>query len=141
MKIGRRLQPSQTERGVATVEFAVVLPLLLMIIFGILEFGRIMMVVHMLNAAAREGARVAALPGTDNDMVLAKINQELAGAGLTVDSYVFTPSDISDAERNDPVTVNLRINYSSIAWVPGFFPGLDGMVLEGLVVMRKEGFG
>jgi hypothetical protein len=74
-------------------------------------------------------------------MVLAKINQELAGAGLTVDRYVFSTSDISDAERNDPVTVNLRINYSSIAWVPGFFPGLDGMVLEGLVVMRKEGFG
>ena len=141
MKIGRKFQPSQAERGTATVEFAVVLPLLLLIIFGILEFGRIMMVVHMLNSAAREGARVAALPGTDNDMVLARISEELSGAGLSVDSYVFTPADITDAERNDPVTVNLRINYSSIAWVPGFFPGLDEMILQGVVVMRKEGFG
>ena len=48
-------------RGAAVVEFAVVLPLLLTILFGIIEYGWVFMVRQTLQTAAREGARVAVL--------------------------------------------------------------------------------
>jgi hypothetical protein len=137
------LQPRRVrhESGAAALEFAVVLPILLMILFGILEFGRIMMVCHMLTTTAREGVRQASLPGADTASVMAVITNELSQAGLMYDSCELDPPDISTANRDDPVTVRVRINYESIAWVPGFFPGLTGIQLEGVAVMRKEGFG
>jgi len=139
MKTLRTEKKWREDRGSSTVEFALVLPALMLVIFGIFEFGRMFMTYQMLNSAAREGARIAALPGSDNALVLQKIAEELAGAGLTADSCEFIPSDISTASRNDPVTVRVRINYDSIAWMPGFIPGLTGKQLEGVVVMRKEG--
>ncbi|MFH1738938.1 MAG: TadE family protein [bacterium] len=128
------------ESGAATVELAAVLPILLMFVFGIVEFGRVTMVCHVLTTTAREGARKACLPGADNSTVLERIANELAQAGLTYDSYELSPADISTADRDEPVTVSVRINYESIAWVSGFFPGLSGMQLQGVAVMRKEGF-
>ena len=130
----------RSERGTAVVEFALVLPLLLMFLFGIMEFGRIMMVNHTLNNAARAGARIAVLPGSDNDRVLSAINSELSSCGLTLDEYVLDPSDVSTAERDDPITVTIKIDYESIGFVTGFFPMLTGKQLQGTVVMRKEGF-
>ena len=128
------------ERGSAVVEFAVVLPILLTFLFGMVEMGRVLMVCHTLNNAARAGARIASLPGANNSAVLTAINNELNGTGLMLDSYELIPSDVSAAQRDDPVTVRLRINYASIDLVGGFFPGLSGLQLQGAVVMRKEGF-
>lgn len=54
------LTPGARRRGVAAVEFAVVLPLLLMLLVGIWELGRIIQVQIDLNNAARDGARLAA---------------------------------------------------------------------------------
>ncbi len=129
------------EKGGAVVEMAVIMPILFMFLFGIVEFGRIMMVSHSLNNAARAGARVAVLPGATNAAVVAAITNELAGTGLTMDSYQLSPEDVSAAERDDPITVRVTINYDSITWVAGFFPGLSGTQLHGTVIMRKEGFG
>ena len=57
-----RLHPrsSGRRRGVAAVEFAVVLPLLMLLLVGIWELGRIIHVQILLNSAARDGARLAA---------------------------------------------------------------------------------
>jgi Flp pilus assembly protein TadG len=58
-----RLHPRSAggvRRGVAVVEFAVVLPLLLLLLVGIWELGRIIHVQLVLNGAARDGARLAA---------------------------------------------------------------------------------
>jgi len=140
MKPLRTIPRTRSGQGSVTVELAVILPVFLLILFGICEFGRVMMVSQMLNSAAREGARVAALPGTSNSMVIERITQELANAGLTPDGFEFIPADVSTAARNQPVSVRVRINYESIAWAPGFIPGLSGVQLKGVVIMRKEGF-
>jgi Flp pilus assembly protein TadG len=52
----------RSERGAAAVETAIVLPVLLLVIFGIIDFGRALDAKIQLTQAAREGARVAALP-------------------------------------------------------------------------------
>ena len=78
----RVLHRLRGESGAAALEFAVVLPILLMILFGILEFGRIMMVSHVLTTTAREGVRQACLPGADTASVMMTIVNELNQAGL-----------------------------------------------------------
>ncbi len=49
------------DRGAAAVEFALLLPLLLFLVFGIIDFGRALNAQITLTQAAREGARLAAL--------------------------------------------------------------------------------
>jgi Flp pilus assembly protein TadG len=51
------------ERGAALVEFALILPVLVMFVFGIVEFGRAYSARIQLTSAVREGARAAALGG------------------------------------------------------------------------------
>ena len=51
------------EQGAQLVEFALVLPLLLLVVLGIAEFGFIFMRWRVVTNAAREGARIAVLPG------------------------------------------------------------------------------
>jgi|SRR5436190_15758221 len=69
------------ERGAALLEMAFTLPLLLLISIGILEFGRAFQTWQILTNAAREGARVAVLPGMDDSMVTARV-QEYVQAGV-----------------------------------------------------------
>ena len=63
--------PATGNQGVSTVEFALVLPMLLLILFGIIEFGWYMTCQFTLNHAVSEGARagVAALEWEDEDPV------------------------------------------------------------------------
>jgi len=53
------------EEGVAAVEFALILPVLALMLFGILEFGRVWSQYQVFQGAAREGARCAAVQETD----------------------------------------------------------------------------
>ncbi|SRR6266567_6634275 len=58
--VARRL-PGKRDRGAAAVEFALMLPLLLLLLFGIIDFGRALNAQVTITQAAREGARLAAL--------------------------------------------------------------------------------
>jgi Flp pilus assembly protein TadG len=137
-----RLKKSiHSKRGSAIIEFAVILPIFMTMLFGMVEFGRVLSVQHIVNSAAREGARVASLPGTDNVAVTTAVQAELTNAGLPLDSITFDPPDITQADPNDSVTVSVVINYESVGWIQGYFPGLNGSSLQGTVVMRKEGLG
>ncbi|MFZ9894988.1 MAG: TadE/TadG family type IV pilus assembly protein [Burkholderiaceae bacterium] len=58
--------PKRCEKGAVALEFALILPTLLILVMGIIEFGRAYNTVISLNGAAREGARVLALCGTSS---------------------------------------------------------------------------
>ena len=60
--MGRR---RRTDRGAAAVETALVLPLLLMVVFAMIDFGRMLNTQIRVTEAAREGARALALTGSD----------------------------------------------------------------------------
>ena len=55
---------SRNDRGAVAVEFALILPVLLLIVVGTIEFGRVYSQVQVYNGAAREGARCAAVMAT-----------------------------------------------------------------------------
>jgi Flp pilus assembly protein TadG len=64
-KAGPVLSRVRGDRGAAAVELALILPVLLLIIFGIIDMGRMLNAQITTNQAAREGARVAMLAGDD----------------------------------------------------------------------------
>lgn len=61
------LQRLRSERGGQLVEFALVLPILLVILSAIAEFGLLFRTANVTAAAAREGARLAAIPGNEEN--------------------------------------------------------------------------
>lgn len=69
------LQRGRTERGAALLEMALTLPLLLLVCVGILEFGRAYQTWQVITNAAREGARIAVLPGMDDAAVTSRVRQ------------------------------------------------------------------
>ena len=131
-----RHRNARRARAAAVVEFAVVLPLLLTILFGIIEYGWVFMVRQTLQTAAREGARLAVLqtsvsPYTD---VTDRAAEVMAPAGLT--SYTVT---MTHATLANPVeTVTLSIPYNDVSLLGGFF-GTHDYDLGGTCSMRKEG--
>ena len=66
------------DEGVAAVEFALILPVLALILFGVLEFGRVWSQYQVFQGAAREGARCAAVASTSDCVVQDEIDQAAA---------------------------------------------------------------
>jgi hypothetical protein len=75
-----------SDRGSAAVEFALVLPVLLLIVFGIIDFGRALNAQIVLTGAAREGVRLAALgyPDAAVQARVAAAAPDLSGVVVTV---------------------------------------------------------
>ena len=65
------------DRGAAAVEFALLVPILLIVVFGIVDFGLLMNSSSLVSNAAREGARVGSLEGTQ------KASEDAAKAAMT----------------------------------------------------------
>ncbi len=63
MRVSRGISDKLTksEKGAAAVEFALILPLLVLLVFGIIEFGRVYNIYLTVTHAAREGARIASV--------------------------------------------------------------------------------
>ncbi|MBB2941250.1 Flp pilus assembly protein TadG [Actinoplanes lutulentus] len=81
--------PARGDDGVAAIEFAIILPVLLLILFSIIDMGRMLQQQIQMTEAAREGARLGALSGTSTD-VKNKV-QSIVGAGITL-NYGATPT-------------------------------------------------
>jgi Flp pilus assembly protein TadG len=124
------------ERGASAVEFAFIVPLLLVLVLGIAEFGRAFQVSGTLSAAAREGVRVMAL---QNDPVAARTAVRNAATSLdpaiTDSQIVITPSSCPTTVTGS-TSVRLTITYS-LPFLTGFFG--DGVELTGTGVMRCNG--
>ena len=71
-----------SEAGAELIEFALVFPLLLMIILGIVDFALMFQRYEVVTNAVREGARVAVLPGYTETDVQARVASYIAEGGL-----------------------------------------------------------
>ena len=78
------LRRVRSQRGVALVETALTLPLVLLITIGAVEFGRAYQTWQVLTNAAREGARVAVLPGVEDADVEERVKAYLTSGQLDV---------------------------------------------------------
>jgi TadE-like protein len=122
-------------RGNAVVEFALVLPLLLTVCFGITEFGRAWMTMNILTSAAREGVRLAAVTGPDTPAVEQRVRDVCDAAGVEPSSIVIVPPDPADPDRRVSVTVE-----TDFVVIPGrFLLAFNGTIpLRTTSIMRHE---
>jgi hypothetical protein len=82
LKLLRRLVPS--ERGAELIEFALVLPMLLLLVLGIVDFGFLFQRLEVVTNAAREGARIAVLPSYSAYDIRLRVNTYLTEGGVPV---------------------------------------------------------
>lgn len=142
---------SGKRRGAATVEFAVVAPLLFLFIIGILEFGRVMMVLGVVTNASRSGARAGAVTVGDYDAVISAVNSTIARGGVSLGSQtpVVKVNDVavttnaafkSEAYPGAKIEVQVNAPYANNKWIPGtsWFLGSSAN-LSVTAAMRREG--
>ncbi|WP_210480637.1 TadE/TadG family type IV pilus assembly protein [Naasia sp. SYSU D00948] len=104
------------DRGAAAIEFALVLPLLLLLILGILEFGRIYNIQISLSNAAREGARTMAI---ENDAAAAR--SAAAAAAPSLNPALSTGAvAISPATCGAGQTATATVSYT-VTLLTGYF--------------------
>jgi Flp pilus assembly protein TadG len=128
-------RPLRGERGASAVEFAMIVPLLIMLVIGIAEFGHAFQVQGTLSAAAREGVRAMAL---QNDPSAARTAVRNAAASLspavTNTQIAVTPS--ACPTTGGPTNVRVTISYR-MPYLTGFLG--SGLTLSGTGVMRCNG--
>ena len=160
----RSVARRQPRRGAAVVEMAVITPVLVLFIFGMIEFGRFIMVGQLAVNATREGDRYAVQADTTPAQVKETTKKFLAGSGvsdsaitlLVIERQVgnadplYTPQNagwvtVSDdpnalkaISSGTPIRVRMQIAYDKITWLPrGMFIAQSSKISSS-TVMRKE---
>jgi len=156
---------SDMRRGTTTVETAMVLPVFLLFVLAIIEFGHVQLVNNMLRSATRTAARFGSTEGNTTSQVEAHVRSILSAVMdssdvdvLVKDAGVYdtggTPPETSteiealpgielaNAEPRQLFLVRATIDYIDIAIVPIHIPYLgtflDNVVLEGQAFTRHE---
>lgn len=135
--------------GAAAVEFALLMPVFLLVVWGIVEFGRAMMVGQLVTNAARHGARLAILDGSTNSAVESEVDTFLLnaiGSSIVATDVGVTyniirdgspaGSDLASSLPEDMVTVVVQIDYNKVKLMP--VKWLNGVNLTGRCTMRHE---
>ena len=140
-----RLAPLMSERGAELIEFALIFPTLLLVMLGIIDFGFLFQRYEVVTNAAREGARVAILPGYSNADVQARVSQYLTAGGLTGASIVTVgPSTAvpvgSQCITLRPVTVAYDHDFMFLGPIVGLMggSGFSNKTLHATSSMRSE---
>jgi len=117
----RLLRRGRDERGAALLEMAFTLPLLLFVCVGILEFGRAYQTWQVLTNAAREGARIAVLPGSTSTDVTNRVRTYMQNGQL--------PKYATATVSVTPTTVSIGVGTESASQVTVNYP-FDFIVLD-----------
>jgi Flp pilus assembly protein TadG len=125
-----------TRRAAAALEFALIAPIFLLLILGIVEFGRVLMVEQILVNAAREGARQAALPLSTDAQVSKTVSNYLTATGISGQTQTLSPTLASNPASGQPLTLRITVPVTSVSWFPPMF--FNGKRLSATVVMIKE---
>ena len=126
----------KNRRGAAVVEFAMVVPVFVLLVFGMIEFGRAVMVQQVLVNATREGARQAVLDGSTLADVQARIDVYLLASSINGATTTVTPAPEA-AGFGEPVVVTISVPFEDVSWLPT--PQYIGATtLTASSVMRRE---
>jgi Flp pilus assembly protein TadG len=126
--------------GAAALEFAVVGAVFFLVVLGIFELGRLLMVQHLLTNAARQGCRVGVLQGKSTSQSKAEAVNALTAQGIQGETASVEvndgSADASTAKSGDEITVIVTVPARSVTWVPGasYLPAN----LTGRYTLRRE---
>lgn len=120
------------QNGQSLVEFALLLPVFILILFGVMEFGRLWEMTNMLTSAAREGARVAAVTKPDIARTRSAAQSILSAGNINNASIT-----VSGPDAANEITVTVSIPYTPMT---GFvIPNIGPYAISRSTTMRWEG--
>jgi Flp pilus assembly protein TadG len=148
-----RPQIKLKRRGSGVMEAALVLPVLVYLTMGAMEFGYFFYLKHTLQGAAREGARAAITPGATTTDVSNAVNTAMNAAGFNIATrpgiYTVQVLNAAGSATVDPATatagtsLQVRVNgsWTSLGVNPlgNLSPLRSRTTVVGQTVMRKEG--
>lgn len=128
----RRL--GKKEHGQALVEMALVLPLFLLLLFGVIEMGRIGHAYITISNAAGVGGRMASIGGTDDQIETAIENvvTTLDYTSLTIDI------DPNEANRQSGENIEVSVLYKVELIIPLISMMSDSVNVSSSIIMRME---
>jgi Flp pilus assembly protein TadG len=124
----------QDQRGAAAVEFAFIMPILLLMFSGILQFGSVMFLENHMTNVAREASRRVAVGELSQADAATMVQDKLVNWGVTYQVSVAT-ADVDDGNENVTVAISLPLSDAALIDVLGLF---DTGSLSTSVTMRME---
>ena len=132
-----RSNPQQSQRSaVVTVELAIVLPVLIILVLGIVESCNLFYIKQSLTISAYEGARAAITKGMAVSSISARCSQVLSDRRIASGAIQVTPDTPSSGAYGTYITVRVQAPYSANTLIPGWMFG--GTTLQTSVRMMKE---
>jgi Flp pilus assembly protein TadG len=143
----------RSENGAELIEFALVFPLLLLLVLGMVDFGFLFQRYEVLTNAAREGARMASLPNYSNADVQGRICAYIQTGGLAVTGSCPNPSNpVISAPTNTTITVSpgvtiqakrIQVRYTNTYLFLGpiarmFGANFTNVPITAVAIMRRE---
>lgn len=130
-------------RGSIAVEFALILPILLMLLFGIIDFGRLLYTQEVLNTAVREGARMGivmkTVPVSDQEIQAQVTTVLLASQLVEVGNVTNIPIVRYAVGTSTNLQVVVQYDFSFLV-ANVFIPGLSQTrAMNATSIMRMEG--
>ena len=130
---------SGQRRGLALVETALTLPLLLLLLVGALEYAWLFFKFQQVNSAARHGARIGVTVPATQTQVQAAIDQMMTSSGLQASGYTVTFSaDPAALNPGEVLTISISVPYANVELI-GFPLVPTPVTLIGATSMVKEG--
>ena len=143
MLLGSTIRNRRPGKGASAVEFAIVAPIFFMIVLGLIEMGRALMVMEQLTEAARRACRVAVVDGTSSAIIKQAAVDYLTGvgiqgetAGISINDAPLDTVEAMNMPSYTEITVVITIPVASCTWLPGgeFLSGN----FSGQYTMRRE---
>ncbi|HJS25647.1 MAG TPA: TadE/TadG family type IV pilus assembly protein [Actinomycetota bacterium] len=126
------MRPSNGQRGSSAVEFALVLPLVLLLLLALVQVGVLARDQLVLTQASRAGAREAAVEASDG-----AVEDAVRGAAVGLDGDRLRVEIVRVGARGSPVTVSLEYEAPIAATLAGWlFP--ESVTLRVSATMRQE---
>ncbi len=132
----RRVNRQKTRQGAAIVEFAVCLPVIMILILGSMEATSAIFVRQALTTSAYEGIREAIRIGSTTSNATSRAQAVLTARQIRNSSIQFTPSDLQTAARGSNVVVEVSALF--MANSPFFGNVISDRVTTVRAVMVKE---
>lgn len=109
------------ERGQDLVEYAVIMPVVLLLIFGIMQFALVMLTYNELSEAAREGTRLGVIGqnADDPDLIRSRVYLHTDTAGLDRAELTVTPTKTVDAATGE-LMIKVQVDYNLDMIIPIF---------------------
>jgi Flp pilus assembly protein TadG len=129
---------TQSERGSTAIEFALILPILATLVFGAIDFGRMLWFKEVLVNAARVGARQGTLfaAGNGQDEIEAAVSASLSAGGVDPSGLTVVANGIGNPQ-GQPLNVVATIPWNYFV-IDKIIPAISTPNLQGSVTMMME---